>query len=55
MSYSAKIHKKCSFPKMGERIIPRKKKGKTQVKRNQSQILKDWRDSWFKGEYESKR
>ena len=53
MSYD--YNKKCKFPKMGNKIIPVTKKKKTHIKTNQSQTLKDWKDGWFKGEYESKR
>jgi len=49
MSYNNK--NKSTFPKMGNQIIPSNKKEVRLPKVNNSQILKDWRDSWFKGHY----
>jgi len=54
MSYSAKIHKKCTFPKMGNKPLPNKKVKKVK-KVDNSTTLKEWRDGWFKGQYESKQ
>lgn len=53
MSYSAKLHKKCTFPKMGTRPLP-KKRAKKVAKIDKTRVLKEWRDGWFKGEYELK-
>ena len=58
MSYSPKTYKKCTFPKMSSRnrhkpIIKKKGNGLTCAER--TNILKDWRDSWFKGHYESEQ
>ena len=53
MSYSAKLHKKCTFHKMGTRPLP-KKRAKKVAKIDKTRVLKEWRDGWFKGEYELK-
>ena len=56
MSYD---YKKCTFVKMsgkGRNVGRKKNKLKvSDIKNQKTKILKEWRDSWFKGEYESKR
>ena len=54
MSYNTKLHKKCTFPKMGTRQLPKKRLKKVK-KVDNSTALKEWRDGWFKGQYESKQ
>ena len=52
MSYDYK--KKCTFVPMSSKgRVKYKKKAKTSIITNKSQILKEWRDSWFKGQYET--
>ena len=52
MSYNAKTHKKCSFPKMGNKPLPEKKQKKLRFNEDKSKVMAEWRDGWFKGKYE---
>lgn len=52
MSYENK--KKCTFVPMSSKgRIKYKKKKKINIIENKSQILKEWRESWFRSEYET--
>ena len=56
MSYSPKTYKKCNFVNLSNDPLkpPKKQKqGKTKPT-YKARILKDWRDGWFKGQYELK-
>lgn len=58
MSYNTKTNNKCSFVNMKidplKPLAKRSKKRKKQERFNEdkTKILSEWRDSWFKGQYE---
>ena len=56
MSYSQKTYKKCNFVNLSNDPLkpPRKQKQKATDNNYKGKILKEWRDGWFKGQYESK-
>ena len=55
MTYNAKTYKKCNFIKLSkDPLKPLKKRPQTKnpLTTNRSRELKEWRDGWFKGQYE---
>ena len=59
MSYSPKTYNKCTFVNMKKDPLKPLSRGSNKPKKKQyrfnedkSKILSDWRDSWFKGQYE---
>ena len=57
MSYSQKTYKKCNFVNLSNDPLkpPRKQKQKATDNNYKGKILREWRDGWFKGQYESKQ
>ena len=59
MSYSVKTYNKCTFVNLKiDPLKPRakdskyKRKEKERFSEDKSKVLSQWRDSWFKGQYE---
>ena len=54
MTYDPKTYKKCNFVKLAkDPLKPLKKPKKIKVDYNyKGRQLKEWREGWFKGEYE---
>ena len=57
MTYNPKTSKKCHFVSLSKNplrpLVKQQQKGKDY--NYKGKILKEWRDSWFKGQYESKQ
>ena len=54
MTYNQKTYKKCNFVKLAkDPLKPLAKPKKQKVDYNyKGRTLKEWRDGWFKGQYE---
>jgi hypothetical protein len=57
MTYNQKTYKKCILVKLSKDPLKPRAKQKQKVKdyNYKGKILKEWRDGWFKGQYESKQ
>ena len=54
MTYKQKTYKKCNFVKLSKDPLkpPSKKEQEIKVYPYKGTTLKEWRDGWFKGQYE---
>ena len=54
MTYDPKTYKKCNFVKLSKDPLKplAKRPEKKRFNEDKSKLMAEWRDGWFKGEYE---